>query len=184
MKIIALYGPQGAGKSEAATAIHSLDRFWVRMSFADPLYEMVSVLVNENARYLDKSAPIEWLGGKTLRQLLQTLGTEWGRDMVSNEVWLNHLRRRIESAHKQGMHVVVDDMRFQNEYEMLRDMGAEIVRIDRPGHEFRGEHASERDQPGFIASQVLENHGAVESFWRDAQSLARLVGGDSDNDLA
>lgn len=72
--------------------------------------------------------------GKTARQLMQTLGTEWGRDMVSSSLWVDLCRERdIKPAVESGLSVVVEGTRFQNEVQCVRDLGGIVVRVNRPG---------------------------------------------------
>jgi hypothetical protein len=167
MKIIAMFGPQGAGKSESAKIVSSL-LGWSRLSFAGPLYHMMSVLLGTEARSLPKSEPCDGLCGKTLREALQTLGTEWGRGMIGDTIWLNAMSRRIDEKREKGsVGVVIDDLRFANEYRLLRDIGATIVRVERKDTlipTLNGGHASEMDWMNFTADAVVRNDGSVEEL--------------------
>lgn len=167
MKILGIYGPQQAGKSEAAKAIALLPR-WSRLSFADPLYALMSTLLGTDARKLDKAAPLDALCGKTLRQGLQTLGTEWGRGMVGDTIWLNAMDAAFDRCRACGDEgVVIDDLRFANEYQFLRDRGATIIRIEREGcliPTLNQGHASEADWCDFKPNVVVENLGSILSL--------------------
>lgn len=138
-KLIALYSsaPQ-SGKSTFAKFVKELlgDKV-VRMSFASPLKNtaiafLVSVGIDKEraTRYImvDKHEIIPELG-VTGRHILQTLGAEWGRDCISDHVWVNALLRRADALLAQGTHVIVDDMRFLNELETLRLQDAITIRI-------------------------------------------------------
>tara|TARA_R110002074_G_scaffold289485_5_gene461321 strand:+ start:343 stop:870 length:528 start_codon:yes stop_codon:yes gene_type:complete len=172
MKIIAFYGPQGAGKSESAKAVASLPR-WHRVSFAGPLYDMMSALLGTDARSLPKNEPLDALCGKTLRYALQHLGTEWGRGMVGDTVWLEALSRRIEEHRAAGSAgVVIDDLRFANEYRLLFKMGAKIVRVERERTmvtTMNGGHASEKDWIQFTPDTVIVNGAGVDELWTQAK---------------
>ena len=164
-KIVAFYGPQQSGKSEASKTL--IQCGWTMLSFAEPIYAMVSTLLGTDARKLDKGTPLEALGGKTLRFALQTLGTEWGRGMIHQNIWLDHMRRRIEAA---ATDVVIDDLRFRNEYDLLHGMGAEIVRIVRPGYAFVDGHASEQDQITFTPTSYVQNDGSASFLRRNVKT--------------
>ena len=167
MKILSLYGPQQAGKSEAAKAIALLPR-WARLSFAQPLYDMMSALLGTDARQLDKAAPLDALCGKTLRHALQTLGTEFGRGMIGDTIWLNAMGAAIDRCRACGDEgVVIDDLRFANEYQFLRERGATIIRIEREGcliPTLNQGHASEADWCDFKPNVVVENCGSILSL--------------------
>lgn len=176
MKIIAFYGPQGSGKSEAAKAISSILRV-PRLSFAGPLYEMMSCLLDVDARTLDKAATHEGLCGKTLREALQSLGTDWGRNMIGETIWLDAMHRKLRFYAVEGQPaVVIDDLRFANEYRFLRDRGAYIVRIDRPDapSQENSVHASEADWRSFVPDVVLTNTTRA-LFRKNAVALAQCA---------
>lgn len=123
--VVGLHGKQGAGKSTIAhKAVELLiddDIDAKVMSFAEPLYDMMSALLGQDARSLDKSAPMGSLRGRTLRHALQTLGTEWGRDCMGAGIWLRVIQDRIHAGEHQV--VILDDVRFPNEAEFCRNRG-------------------------------------------------------------
>lgn len=178
MKIIAIYGPQGAGKSPVAEAIASLPR-WHRLSFAEPLYSMMSALLGTDARRLDKAKPYVKLCGKTLRHALQTLGTEWGRGMLGDTIWLHAMHTAIFRERASGAAgVVIDDLRFANEYQFLRQQGATIVRIEREGctaPTLNQDHASEADWCDFRPCEVLTNIHDITYCRHAAMHLAGIA---------
>ena len=139
-----------SGKTTVANVIRYEHRYMV-LSFAYPLKSMlVSFLTNmgvETAeRYLynprNKEVIIPEVG-VTARYLMQTLGTEWGRKLISYDIWLKIMKQRIQATFDKGLNVIVDDMRFHNEYELLAGMGAYMVKIARPGAKYSTQHVSE-----------------------------------------
>lgn len=176
MKIIAFFGPQHCGKSEASKAIVAGgDRVWKRLSFADVIYDMMTVLIGTNSRAVDKGLGLDALGGKTLRYALQTLGTEWGRSLVSEDIWVEAMRRRI-LAHK-AINIVIDDLRFANEHQMLRDLGATIVRLDRIGCGMSTihTHGSETEWLDFTFDMRFENIGDITAWQVNMKNFAESL---------
>ena len=144
--IIGLYSPAAqSGKTTVARALQQ--RGYALMPFAQPLRDMLSTMLTGMGMdshavtyYLseNKEAPIPELG-VSARHLLRTLGTEWGRDCVKPTVWTDHWLARASRK----PFVVVDDVRFVNEANLIRDLGGQMWRITRPGVKKNTEHASE-----------------------------------------
>jgi len=65
MKLVALSGLAGSGKSTAASSLVAAN--WARISFATPIRQMLLALGVTPEELSAKTAPIDWLGGKTAR---------------------------------------------------------------------------------------------------------------------
>ena len=129
-KIIVFYSPySGAGKTTAAE--YMVKGFGaVHLSFADPLYWMLGeVLFPPDFRSMDKDELHPEIGGHSFREFMIAFG-QAGKS-VWPDIWVEGLSRRLE---KNGF-IVIDDLRFPNEYKMLREEGAKIVRITNPDRE-------------------------------------------------
>lgn len=66
-------------------------------------------------------------GGLSPRAALQTLGTEWGRAVLGDQVWIEHAYR--EASRLREPLVVITDGRFRNEVEFVRAVGGKALRI-------------------------------------------------------
>ena len=177
--IIALCGPQQVGKTTAAQSM--VDHFqFTRVAFADPLYDMVAALMRlpvHKVRQLPKNEPMDVFEGRTLRHALQTLGTEWGRNLVGSDIWVNAAIRRAASLNLQGIRVVIDDCRFINEYEALRTAGAKIVLLQRDElpEQINTAHGSEVEWPNFPHFDVVvKNPPDGAPHWATTASRAIL----------
>lgn len=132
-KILAFYSPYPrAGKTTAQKCILFLNGVR-RCSFATPIREIVAPLFFQlNISYSRnfKDTPFTDIPGRrTIRDFLIAFG-QAGRS-VWPDIWVELLRREIRET-SEGI-VVVDDLRMPNEYAMLREEGAKIVRITVPG---------------------------------------------------
>jgi deoxynucleotide monophosphate kinase-like protein len=80
----------------------------------------------------NKTKEIE-IGGRktTVRQLLIDIGRLYRT--LDNDFWCRKGCGLADAAVLHGMSAIIDDMRYPNEYNMLKDMGATIIRIERPG---------------------------------------------------
>lgn len=153
--IIAFTGLAGAGKSTAAFHLVA-HRGFERVRFAGPLKAMMAALglTHEQIEGREKETPCDLLGGKTPRYAMQTIGTEWGRDLIANDLWVRAWKAAV-AAIPAGVPVVVDDCRFPNEAEAVQAAGGILVRVDRPGAGTASIHASE--QHALPAARTLAN---------------------------
>lgn len=165
--LIALCSPRPQmGKSTVSDHLVGAHGF-VRLKFAEPLKNMIRTLLRDagvppmlRERYVDgdlKEAVIPELG-VTSRHLQQTLGTEWGRDKVRQDLWVHITKLKVERAFAEGRSVVIDDMRFINELEMVRGFGGEPVRVNR-GAPIQGRisHRSEGELNRFMFRDIWNN---------------------------
>ncbi len=128
--LIGLTGRAGAGKDTAANYMAEVHRF-MPVAFATPLRQMLEVgfgLTTEHFTTANKNTVIDWLG-RSPRQLMQTLGTEWGRSHVGSTVWVDLAARELDSL--DGLDVVFTDVRFENEAAMIRERGGVLIRLAR-----------------------------------------------------
>ena len=165
--IIGLTGLAGSGKSEVAHALREVAQFQ-RVAFADPLKSMLAAVGFTDAQlYGDQKAePIPEFG-KTPREFMQTLGTEWGRNLIDQDIWLKLWRKKVEALGPSA-EIVADDVRFANEADAIRALGGQVWRIHRPGLVAMG-HASET-QP-INVDLVIENTAGLHEL-RQAALMA------------
>jgi hypothetical protein len=162
-KLVAFTGPAGSGKSTAASGLVYRHGF-MPVRFADPLKAMAAALydqlglaaseVRERVRGSLKDTPDPALEGITPRFIMQTLGTEWGRQTLRDSLWVDIWRARAERELRMGHSVVVDDCRFQNEADVVRELGGIVVGVFRPGGARAPEHASEN---GVMPDTLIAN---------------------------
>lgn len=65
------------------------------------------------------------------RIVLQFLGTEWGREKVSKEIWVNAAIRQANEVLKTGTSVVISDTRMRNEVDIIKNSGGRVVKVCR-----------------------------------------------------
>lgn len=170
-EIIALTGFIGAGKTEVAKILVR-DYGYERVRFAGPLKAMLRALGCTEAEVDgdQKEVPSDLLCGITPRTAMQTLGTEWGRNCIHPGLWVNAWKHSIAGKAK----VVVDDCRFPNEAEAVRELGGAIWRVERPGVG-ASEHASESQQ--LPMDTLLYNEGDLDILaTKVREALAHLAG--------
>ena len=177
---IRLFGVFGvgtqSGKTTATNQIAATKSPMVVVPMAYTLKRMLMVLLHDlglsdseaEARIYGhmKEEPIDILGGKTCRDLMQTLGTEWGRSMVSDDLWVKCWEKRIHDIwHDAYADVACDDIRFENEAEKIRKYGGKVVMVrGEVGAEEAQKHASEGRLSEKDADVVIENDGTIEDL--------------------
>lgn len=152
-KLIGLTGPKGVGKS---TYANSLTGYWGEVfSFAEPLRQMLEVVVPRHYLTEAKEVQIPWLGsGVTGRKMLQRLGTEFGRELDS-DIWVRIAEHEIASC--DSTPIIFDDLRFENEAEMIKRRGGEVWLLRRASLEVsKDSHVSEAGIPEDLIDKVVD----------------------------
>ena len=148
--ILGISGKMGSGKTTLADHIVLIVPGCVRKAFGDPLKIEAS---------LEYGFPLDWAyrgkdrvvhshrGANTVRDLLQYWGTDVRRaqDPI---YWLKAMDKYVGQDLDAGAHVVVDDVRFENEADWVLARGGVLVRVDTYDGWVPGpfsEHVSETD---------------------------------------
>ena len=162
-RLIGLYSPApGCGKTTAASLLTEHER----VSFSAPIKCAVWRLLDDHELagfhyvYEDKEAIIPELG-VSARHMTQTLGTEWGRACIHPDFWVTIARVEAQRIMAYGRSVVIDDVRFPNEAAMIRKLGGELWRIERPGVSYSGDHSSEGGLEDITPDRVIVNDGTI-----------------------
>lgn len=143
--LIGIGGYMTAGKDAAAdhlVANHGFVKLGMSDALAEALYALNPLIPSvsfpdlDTMRYRDHLDAVGYTAAKRhpeVRRLLQVLGTEVGRDIISRSVWIDIVTRRIIARREQGQPVIVTGMRFQNELTAITRLGGDLVWVDRPG---------------------------------------------------
>jgi hypothetical protein len=170
LRLIGLYSPAAqSGKSTVASILTTMG--YEAMGFAQPLKAMTESLLR-HLGYHDETVrarmlygdlkEVEITGlGKSTRDLMRTLGTEWGRGLVHDSLWTDIAMARVNRCPKP---VVIDDMRFANEMAAIRAAGGVCIRITRPGIERGTSHASEGALDGEVFDAEIVNDGSLATL--------------------
>lgn len=181
MELIGFTGRAGSGKDTAASYFIQRQGYG-RYALARPLKQMLSAgLGLDTADYAtpeQKEAVIPWLG-VSYRHCAQTLGTEWGRDLIDKDLWLKVAQKRLGYLLTHSPGVVVTDVRFENEAKMIRKMGGWIVHVTRPTATALSEqaqaHVSERSLSIGEADWLLVNNSTPEALHRALDTLYQAM---------
>jgi hypothetical protein len=169
IRIIGFCGAAGSGKSLAAQMVPEAEV----IQLADPLYAMLAAMLGVTEEQLRdqqyKRTPIDWIQ-KSPRELLQTLGTEWGRQSVREDLWLIMAGRLIDELVADGVPIVcIADVRFDNEAAMIRDRGGQVWQIVRQVQPLPSDHVSERGLSESLIDRVIANDGDIGDLRRSIE---------------
>lgn len=156
--IIGITGPAGSGKSTLANEFSSILHI-PSFSFSTPIKKMLKQIGVEK-------------GDPRFRHHAQTLGTEWGRKLISEGIWISLLESRLSRIAVPA--VVIDDVRFENEAEFVRRHGI-LIHIRRPAMEkiLESDHSSEQGVLRFD-DDILVNNFEGESLREVAETLIKI----------
>lgn len=183
-KLIGLVGYKGSGKTTLTKAalLHLNNHeafdgmpFIHHMGFSDPLIAMLRAM-GISSEILDNkerwNEPLEILCGHTIRYACTTLGTEWGRDHIGQDVWTCIALKRADELRNTGRHVIIDNCRFPSEMDAMREADAIFVHVYRSGNMIDCFHESERhiEYLAMKCDYQLANNGEFDKSaekWRE-----------------
>jgi hypothetical protein len=179
--IYGIIGSIGSGKDTVARILVE-EYSYQKISFADTLKDVLSVIFGWERYRLDgltredriwRETPDLWWSQKlgivdfSPRKAMQTIGTDLFRDHFSDNIWICSLMCKIKSGN-----VVVPDVRFQNEFDAIKNQGGEIIHVigrnERSMHET---HKSENGLLQYTSDHVIENNSTIEILTQQIKKL-------------
>ena len=182
MRLIGIAGKARSGKDTAASYL-TRKYGLVKHSFADPMKDGVKAMFGLTDEHVNgdlKEDLIPWLGVST-RRILQTLGTEWGREMIRPDLWVLLAQRkwdRVRWATEDTFHggMIVPDIRFEEEAEFIRRNGGLVIHLFRDELQAIEAHKSEAGVRFLDGDWIVENNGTIEDLYKelDCHSLGTV----------
>lgn len=162
--------------------------------FAAPLYDMLHAMFAETDHAFSdglenhKNDILPYSpNGITIRKALQTLGTEWGRDIVGEGIWANLLCARINATHENYRNAgskfnpvfIVSDNRFVSEANVVREAFSKVytIYIQREAATPQTHHRSEQELGELEAgaSFVVVNDGSLEALATELERVLKMI---------
>jgi len=201
--LIGVVGFIGSGKGAVGDLLEQ--KGFVKDSFAKPLKDACSAMFGWPRELLEGDTEVsrKWREEHdsfwsekfgytfTPRLALQLMGTEAGRNVFHQDIWVVSLLNRAK-----GKNVVVTDVRFKNEIDYIQQNGGIIVRVKR-GEEpewyklaedaaagfssaimeikDKGIHQSEWDWIGSDFNYTIENEGSLEDLGNQIDGLLQFI---------
>lgn len=126
---------------------------------------------NDPVTYAQATEYHGYVGAKELypeyRRFLQVLGTEVGRDMFGENVWVDLMADKIEKVTAEGKNVVVTGIRFPNEVDLISRLGVSVW-VKRPpmnALDAVSTHASENSVTEADFHYVIKNDKTLNELY-------------------
>jgi hypothetical protein len=148
--LIGIHGPLNGGKDTTANYIQAkFPGKFGRYAFAAPLKRACKEMFNFTDEQLEDQAlkkEVDSFWGFSPRFAMQKLGTEYGRGMLRDDIWIKRAEMEFHLNHKSAKGTIITDVRFENEGEWVRSQpGAILIYLKVPGlkKDEQYQHASE-----------------------------------------
>lgn len=168
--IIALTGPKGSGKDTVGQMIKEMYSNFApeTIAFADPVKDKVRYIfdLENNTEYdLFKRDVVEFnmpgVGRRRVpgRHVVREIGMLMRS--YNEKQFTDYVVDKIHSYPSNmypGKLWIVTDLRFDNEYTVLKNLGAKIIKITRPNYTYE-KHITERGFDDHLVDKILLNDG-------------------------
>ena len=188
MRRIPLIGISGIKKSGKDTSANFLiERYGlVKKSFAEPLKKACKELFYLSDTQLygsqeEKEAPDEIWFGCSARKILQFVGTDLLRDQLNKimpelgeDIFVYNFKLWYENElkNKNTPHIIISDVRFQNEVDYIKKLGGIIIRINRPEVESNDMHPSEIQIKNLIGVDYdVDNSNTLNMLYQEINHI-------------
>ena len=107
----------------------------------------------------------------TVRRILQWWGTEYRRAQ-DHDYWTKAWEKKLQDYDLTTTHILVDDVRFVNELNIIKKQGGTFIKIERPGFNGANNHSSENSLDHYNDwNLVIQNDGSLEQFKQQSEVL-------------
>jgi hypothetical protein len=182
-KLIGITGQKYNGKDTIADYL--CQRYgYKRVAFADPLKNACGILFGFNHEQLHgslKEVPDKYWFGLTPRKVLQFFGTDLlrksMRDLDENfgeNFWLLCADKTIKDilSGDEDAFIVISDVRFPNECEMIKNLGGTVIRVNRPSVNGNIDaHDSEKLISTLPVHFEINNDKSLDNLYREVDKI-------------
>lgn len=178
MILIGLTGKARSGKDTVADYLAEHYRFKTT-AFAKPIKDGCKAMfgLTDEHVYGDLKEVVIPEYGCSPRQMLQWCGTEFGREMVHPDIWLMQVRHQWEAMRETAAEtfhsgLVVTDVRFENEAELIRKLGGFVVHVERPDAQTIASHSSESGVRWSSLDGYILNESTLDALYAQVDNMA------------
>ena len=180
LTLIALTGSMNSGKTTISNYLTHTYGF-TEYAFANPIKDIGLTLgFEKHQMYGTQKQKLEINQYLNIsgREFLQKFGTEIGRNLLpqiipsmqlGESIWIRLFEIYMEKIIKEYPNgcIVVSDVRFLNEADVIKKYGGYIIKIERPSDVFTTElykHSSETEMTKINPDFTIDNIGTIENL--------------------
>tara|TARA_B110000503_G_C7155399_1_gene417078 strand:+ start:1619 stop:2164 length:546 start_codon:yes stop_codon:yes gene_type:complete len=170
IKLIGLTGKARSGKDTIGDYLSTLG--YPSYAMAKPIKEACRVIFNWDDEHLygDLKETLDPLYDITPREAMQKLGTEFGRDMINTRLWELRASSEISDAN----YLVITDLRYDNEAQLVLDHGGIVIRVERENRDkIQGvvDHPSEQGITPNLITKTIKNNGTLPELYKKVDNI-------------
>lgn len=156
MHLLGLTGLKQSGKDTVFKILEKqlAPKKVVRVAFADALKKEVAKGCGVSLEFLEKNKD-------NFRLILQGWGTDFRRKLLGEDYWLKIVAKQILALSDDVELVVVTDVRFHNEAELIKKSGGSIWRVVRNVSSPIDQHSSEQELLSIYEDKTIFNHNSL-----------------------
>lgn len=181
MRLIGITGVARSGKDTVGDYLNGIHDY-KPYAFAEPIRRAAAAMFGLPLAHFqgdnDKREEPDPFWGISPREMLQKIGTEGGRDVFGQDLWIKRAWRewsKWKSAEGAGIShmsgLVITDVRFDNEAQWIIQEDGIIIRVVRPGVEAVNSHVSEAGVSDEYITHDVVNDGTIEELYAKVQEI-------------
>lgn len=189
--IIGITGRKGSGKDTIAD--HLISKYgFEKLSFAKPLKDMCKLVFNFTEEQVngDLKEVIDPQWNQTPRVILQYVGTDLFRnqmnkilDNIGDNFWVQNLKLRCLQKIKENKDckLVITDVRFPNEFELIKELNGQMIRVlrvfslkEEDFTETSDSHISETSLDDAVCDYNIINDSSLDSLYRKIDDIEMI----------
>lgn len=150
---------------------------WKQISFADKIKDITCIIIGctreqlEDREFKEKELGEEWSYNEwynestysviklTPRKIMQIIGTDFGRQMIHSNIWINS----TFNNYKNSDNWIITDVRFPNEAKAIKDKKGFLIRINRDSFK-NFKHLSEIALDNYQFDYIIDNNSTIEDL--------------------
>lgn len=186
-KLIALTGFKRSGKDTAGDFLIQKHNY-IKYSFAGALKNACSEIFMFDYEQTEGSKKedfdVRW--NINPRKVFQRFGTEIFRDSLEqffpemkhlkNNFWIYRFKIWYQEQVKKNpnIRIVVTDVRFQNEADIIKELGGIIIKVSRKNLKNTDNHSSEANIIKIKADFIIQNNSTIKNYYENLKSILSL----------